>query len=129
MSTEDNMIPVRVNEGRHPVSPERARQLLKIITNESQPIPTKDIEEGHSFREVKEPKSILKKEIIDMNRKKTDSERIIKLIFTLIIIIITSPIIICDFYFGLNDKSCVEEAPNKLSIKIGRATRLNSSHT
>ena len=49
------MIAVRVNEGRHPVSPERARQLLKIITDDSQPIPTKDIEEGHSFREVKEP--------------------------------------------------------------------------
>jgi hypothetical protein len=119
MSTKENMMPIRVNEGRHPVSPERARQLLKIITDDNQqPIPTKDIEEGHSFKEVKEPKSILKKEIIDIHRKKTDSERIIKLIFTLIIIIFASPIIICDFYFGLNDESCVEETPDKLAINL-----------
>ncbi len=119
MSTKENMMPIRVNEGRHPVSPERARQLLKIITDDNQqPIPTKDIEEGHSFKEVKEPKSILKKEIIDIHRKKTDSERIIKLIFTLIIIIFASPIIICDFYFGLNDESCVEETPDKLAFNL-----------
>jgi hypothetical protein len=111
---------VKVNEGRHPVSPERARQLLKIITDDNQqPIPTKDIEEGHSFKEVKEPKSILKKEnMVEKNGRIAVGEKIIKLIFTLIIILLASPIIICDFYFGLNDESCVEETPDKLAINL-----------
>jgi hypothetical protein len=111
---------VRVNEGRHPISPERARQLLKIITDDNHKlIPTKDIEEGHSFKEVKEPKSILKKEnMFEKNGRIAVGERIIKLIFTLIIILLASPIIICDFYFGLNDKSCVEEMPNKLAFNL-----------
>jgi len=101
MSTEKINEESRINEGRYLVSPQQ--------------IPVTDIEEGRTFKELK---SILKKEIgIEENRKNT-GERIIKLIFTLIIIVIVSPIIICDFYFGLNDNSCVEEMSDKLAINL-----------
>ena len=83
-----------------------------------------DVEEGRAFKnatindkDLVEVRSILKS-IENSSRKEKTTETIINLLLTIIIVMICSPIIICDLYFGLNDNSCVEEYPPSLSINL-----------
>jgi len=45
-------------------------------------------------------------------------DKIIRLCFGLLIIVLLSPIIICDLYFGFNDTSCSREQPDTLAISM-----------
>ena len=82
-----------------------------------------DVEEGKVFKQVNlndkdliELKSILR----NTEKRQNDNigENIIKLLITILTVLLCSPIIICDLYFGLNDDSCVEELPPSLSLSL-----------
>lgn len=84
-----------------------------------------DVEEGKAFKNatlndknIAEVQSILRSVENSRSRNEKTTETIIKILITIIIVIICSPIIICDLYFGLNDNSCVEEYPPSLSINL-----------
>ena len=69
--------------------------------------------------EIKVPlRGILKntKENIIYNDK--IEQRFMKLCFALIILIIMTPIIFCDLYFGYTDLSCSREQPDELAITV-----------
>ena len=69
--------------------------------------------------EIKVPlRGILKntKENIIYNDK--IEQRFMKLCFALIILIIMTPIIFCDLYFGFTDLSCSREQPDELAITV-----------
>ena len=72
-----------------------------------------DVEEGKVFKQVNlndkdliELKSILR----NTEKRQNDNigENIIKLLITILTVLLCSPIIICDLYFGLNDLSFEE---------------------
>lgn len=82
-----------------------------------------DLEEGKIIKEaydkdVAEVKSILRN--TEKRSKVYDNiaENILKLLITILTVLLCSPIIICDIYFGLNDNSCVEETLPSLSISL-----------
>ena len=84
-----------------------------------------DVEEGKAFKnatlndkDLAEVRSILRSVENSRSRNQKTTETIIKILMTIIIVMICSPIIICDLYFGLNDNSCVEEYPPSLSINL-----------
>ena len=45
-------------------------------------------------------------------------DKIIRLCFGLLFIVLLSPIIICDLYFGFNDTICAREQPDELALSI-----------
>jgi hypothetical protein len=52
-------------------------------------------------------KGILKKSIDNLEQEELISEKFIKIIYTIFIIIFCCPITICDLYYGYTDKSCI----------------------
>jgi hypothetical protein len=78
-----------------------------------------DLEEERTFKESNGSNDI-KSILIKTKKEKNDRtpETIIKLLLTIIIVTIYTPIIIYDLYFGLNDNSCVEEYPSSLNINL-----------
>ncbi len=64
-------------------------------------------------------KGILKKsDLDDLSNNDELSIILMKICFTIFIIIITVPIIIADLYFGFTDKSCVKDEPKNLAISM-----------
>jgi hypothetical protein len=78
-----------------------------------------DLEEEGTFKESNGSNDI-KSILIKTKKEKNDQtpETIIKLLLTIIIVTILTPIIIYDLYIGLNDNSCVEEYPSSLNINL-----------
>jgi hypothetical protein len=78
-----------------------------------------DLEEERTFRESNSSNDI-KSILIKTKKEKNDQtpETIIKLLLTIVIVTTSTPIIIYDLYFGLNDNSCVEEYPSSLNINL-----------
>lgn len=79
------------------------------------------LEEGKTFKETYERDSAELKSILRNTEKRRNNniaENIIKLLITILTVLLCSPIIICDLYFGLNDDSCVEELPQSLSLSL-----------
>lgn len=64
-------------------------------------------------------KGILKKSIDNLEQKELISEKIIKIIYTIFIIIFCCPITICDLYYGYTDKSCINIYQKNLNINMG----------
>lgn len=80
---------------------------------------TVDLEEERTFRESKGSND-LKSILIKTKKEKNDHtpETIIKLLLTIIIVTTSTPIIIYDLYFGLNDNICVKKNPSSLNINL-----------
>ena len=84
------------------------------ILNTVLPVIDNDIETGNGKKNINNQyilKGILKKsnDVEDDNRTNLF---ILKMCLTLAIIIITTPLIICDIYIGFTDNSCINEIPN-----------------
>ena len=82
-----------------------------------------DVEEGKIIKEtydkdIADVKSILRNSGKRSKVYDNTAENILKLLITILTVLLCSPIIICDIYFGLNDSSCVEESPPSLSITL-----------
>ena len=63
-------------------------------------------------------RSILIKPHENIIDDKIIGDKIFRLCFGLMIMVVFSPIIICDLYFGFNDKSCSREQPDELDLSI-----------
>jgi hypothetical protein len=97
------------------MSEERSENNLNInvikqayILNTVTPVLDNDIETGDSERVLK---GILKKSH-DLQDEERTGLIVIKMCTTLLMIIITTPIIVCDLYFGFTDDSCINEKPD-----------------
>ena len=65
-----------------------------------------------------EPISILKKDLLPEPRHDVGMAIILKICSTILILVIGTPIIVSDLYFGFMDNSCVNQAPNGLDISM-----------
>jgi hypothetical protein len=97
------------------------REMTETNSNSNYNYIVPDLEEGKIIKEthdkdVAEVKSILKN--TEKKRNDNTAENILKLLIAILTVLLCSPIIICDLYFGLNDSSCVEESPPSLSISL-----------
>ncbi len=95
--------------------------MTEINSNSNYNYIVPSLEEGKIIKEtydkdVTEVKSILRN--TEKRRNNNTAENILKLLITILTVLLCSPIIICDIYFGLNDNSCVEESPPSLSISL-----------
>lgn len=74
---------------------------------------------GEEVIEIQTPlKGILKKPEEYIYEQKRIEIRLFKLCFILLFIVIMTPIIFCDLYFGFTDISCSRETPDKLDINL-----------
>lgn len=74
---------------------------------------------GEEVIEIQTPlKGILKKPEEYIYEQKRIEVRLFKLCFILLFIVIMTPIIFCDLYFGFTDISCSRENPDKLDINL-----------
>lgn len=81
------------------------------------------VEEGKTIKEIYDKDVAEVKSILRNSEKRSKvydniAENILKLLITILTVLLCSPIIICDIYFGLNDNSCVEKSPPSLSISL-----------
>lgn len=63
-------------------------------------------------------KGILKRPDENLVDRRVVEDRLLRLCLSLLVIVIMSPIIICDLYFGFTDKSCSREQPDELEISL-----------
>lgn len=82
--------------------------VLSVINN--------DIESGNNNND-KILKGILKRSN-DLEDEDRASLIVLKMCTTLFMIIILTPIIVCDIYFGFNDTSCINETPNTINYTM-----------
>ena len=99
------------------------REMTETNSNSNYNYIVPDVEEGKTIKEtyykdVAEVKSILRNSEKRSKIYDDTAENILKLLITILTVLLCSPIIICDIYFGLNDSSCVEESPPSLSITL-----------
>ena len=101
-------------------------------TNSNLPIPKSekipsiiiDIESQIEAKEEIQPelqiplRGILRKPEENLIYNELIEQRFMKLCFALIILVIMSPIIFCDLYFGFTDSSCSREQPDELAISV-----------
>jgi hypothetical protein len=77
-----------------------------------------DIETGSNNSSEKAVlKGILKKSC-DMDDEIRTGIIVVKLCTTLLMIVLTTPIIICDLYFGFSDHSCINEMPDGFNYTL-----------
>jgi hypothetical protein len=79
-----------------------------------------DIESQSESKEEIKPEihAPIRSILIKHEENNIDDTIIIRLCFGLLFIVLLSPIIICDLYFGFNDKSCSREQPDELALSI-----------
>ena len=89
-----------------------------FMANTVLPVVNNDIETGSnnssnnsSNNELVSLKGILKKSC-DMDDEIRTGKMVIKMCTTLLFIVLTTPIIVCDLYFGFSDHSCINEMPD-----------------
>ena len=101
-------------------------------TNSNLPIPKSekipsiiiDIESQIEAKEEIQPelqiplRGILRKPEENLIYNELIEQRFMKLCFALIILVIMSPIIFCDLYFGFTDSSCSREQPDEFAISV-----------
>jgi hypothetical protein len=51
-------------------------------------------------------------------KESNNEEQLVKLLVTILFIIVTAPIIICDIYYGHTDNSCINDYPSGLNINM-----------
>ena len=96
-----------------------SEKMSSIIIDIESDIESQNETKKEVHHEIKVPlRGILKntKENIIYNDK--IEQRFMKLCFALIILIIMTPIIFCDLYFGFTDLSCSREQPDELAITV-----------
>jgi hypothetical protein len=88
------------------------------MTNKVLSVVNNDIETGsNSSSEKAVLKGILKKSHDEDDDTRTGL-MIIKLFTTLLMIVLMTPIIVCDIYFGFSDHSCINEMPDGLNYTM-----------
>jgi hypothetical protein len=85
------------------------------MTNKVLSVVDNDIETGSNNSISSNEKAVLKG-ILKKSHDEDDDTRtglmIIKLFTTLLMIVLMTPIIVCDIYFGFSDHSCINEMPD-----------------
>jgi hypothetical protein len=79
------------------------------------PLVNNDIETGSNSSNSSNEKSVLKgilKKSNDLEDETRTGLFVIKLCSTLVMIVLMTPIIVCDLYFGFSDHSCINEMPD-----------------
>jgi len=105
------------------MSEERSRNDLNVnviqqsyMVNTVLPGVNNDIESGSNSGNSSNNEFVSLKGILKKSNDVEDEVRtglvVIKLCTTLLMIVLTTPIIICDLYFGFSDHSCINEMPD-----------------
>jgi len=88
--------------------------VLSVINN--------DIESGDNSNSNNNNNDKILKGILKRSNDLEDEDRasllVLKMCTTLFMIIILTPIIVCDIYFGFNDTSCINETPNAFNYTM-----------
>jgi hypothetical protein len=91
------------------------------MTNKVLSVVNNDIETGSNSSISSNEKTVLKG-ILKKSRDEEDETRtglfVIKLCSTLVMIVLMTPIIVCDIYFGLSDHSCINEMADGLNYTM-----------
>ena len=91
------------------------------MTNKVLSVVNNDIETGSNSSNSSNEKAVLKG-ILKKSRDEEDETRtglfVIKLCSTLVMIVLMTPIIVCDIYFGLSDHSCINEMSDGLNYTM-----------
>jgi hypothetical protein len=88
------------------------------MLNTVSPVFNNDIESGsnNSNSSISSNEKAVLKGILKKSHDEEDESRaglfVIKLCSTLVMIVLTTPIIVCDLYFGFSDNSCINEMPD-----------------
>lgn len=95
------------------MSEERSTNDLNIyMLNTVSPVVNNDIESGNNSSNNSNEKAVLKgilKKSNDVEDEIRTGLMVIKFCTTLLIIVLTTPIIVCDLYFGFSNHSCINE--------------------
>jgi hypothetical protein len=92
------------------------------MTNTVAPVVDNDIETGSNSSSNNSSEKAVLKGILKKSHDVEDETRtglmIIKLFTTLLMIVLMTPIIVCDIYFGFSDNSCINEMPDGLNYTM-----------
>jgi hypothetical protein len=92
------------------------------MTNTVAPVVDNDIETGSNSSSNNSSEKAVLKGILKKSHDVDDETRtglmIIKLFTTLLMVVLMTPIIVCDIYFGFSDHSCINEMPDGLNYTM-----------